>query len=165
MFSKDQLLELLTDLSISYQLYEHEPLFTVEQAHKAVAALNMPGTGIKNLFLKDSKKKLYLVVACADAVIKLKELGKNIGAPELRFADAALLKEYLGVEPGSVTPLALVNDVNKKVTVILDANIFNQPFIQLHPLINTATVIITPDALKKFLAHYVHSLSIYEFVS
>jgi Ala-tRNA(Pro) deacylase len=82
-------------LSIHHTTYRHEPVFIVEQALQLTATI--PGASCKNLFLKDSKNRFYLVVAVHDTVINLKKLSKHIHAPELRFANADLLKHYLGV--------------------------------------------------------------------
>src|SRR5579885_987110 len=104
MDSVTALYDKLIFLNISTQLFKHEPLFTCEQAEYATKTLGIPGAQCKNLFLKDSKKKLYLIVALALTKIELKKVGNSLSAKELRFADAQLLMENLGVEPGSVTP-------------------------------------------------------------
>jgi Ala-tRNA(Pro) deacylase len=161
--TKETLLQKLNTLGINGKVYEHEPVFTVEEAIKVVADLHIPGTGVKNLFLKDSKKNVYLIVAVDNAKIQLKEVGKKIGAPELRFTDAHMLQEYLGVTPGSVTPLALINDTKRAVKVIFDSMLFEQTLLQVHPLVNTATVVITPNDLKKFIAATGHPSMTYEF--
>lgn len=145
----DLLFKKLDELSIHYLTYNHEPLFTIEQA-MAVAS-TIPGAQCKNLFLKDSKDNLYLVVAIHDTIINLKKLSKYLNAPELRFAKADLLKAYLGVEPGSVTPFGLINDISHKVFVILDAKLFEHQLIGFHPLINNATIVISFVDLKKFV--------------
>lgn len=139
----------LQELGIAQVTYQHEPLFTVEQALRIAATI--PGTQCKNLFLKDSKGRVYLVVAVHDTAINLKKLSKTVAAPELRFASADLLRHYLGVEPGSVTPFGLVHDHEHAVTVILDAHLFTQQQVCFHPLINSATTVIAPVDLQKFI--------------
>ena len=129
--------------------YHHEPLFTSEQALKVSSTI--PGAKCKNLFLKDSKSKLYLLVAIHDTAIHLKKLSKFIKAPELRFASPELLKEYLGVEPGSVTPFGLINDAQRAVTIILDAKLLEYEYAGFHPLVNTATTVILVDDFKKLI--------------
>jgi Ala-tRNA(Pro) deacylase len=161
--SKEQLFKLLTDLDIKTTLYTHEPLYTVEQSHGVYNELGVPGGRCKNLFLKDSKKRLYLLVALADTPIALKILSKTIGAPELRFTDAQLLQDTLGVQPGSVTPFGLINDLEHKVTVILDTELFTQSLLNFHPLSNDATVTITPGDLKKFIASCGNNSMVYNF--
>lgn len=162
-FTQEQLLNHLRTCNIIYQLYTHPPLFTCEQASAIVAELNMPGTGIKNLFLKDSKKKLYHIVATHITRIDLKRVNKTIEAKELRFADATLLMQHLGVEPGSVTPLALINDTEQSVQAIIDAEILKQEYIQVHPLKNDATVVITPADLLSFFASIHRPYLVYDF--
>ncbi len=162
-YTQEQLLEHLQKHEISYQLYTHAPVFTCEQALEITEQMNIPGAGIKNLFLKDRKKKLYLIVAINDTRVELKTIGNVLEAKELRFADATLLMNHLGVEPGSVTPLALINDPEHKVQLILDATILTQDFIQIHPLQNSATVAMTPADLMKFLGLMDRSYIVYDF--
>ncbi|MBP6869438.1 prolyl-tRNA synthetase associated domain-containing protein [Candidatus Babeliales bacterium] len=164
-FTQQQLLEYLDSHKISYHLYQHPPLFTCEQGLAIVADMNIPGMGIKNLFLKDSKKNLYLISATFKTRIDLKTTGKALNAKELRFADAELLEHHLGVQPGSVTPLALINDQDNSVQAILDASIFEQNFIQIHPLKNDATVVITPTDLINFLGFINKSYAVYDFTT
>ncbi len=162
-FTKEQLLEYLSAHQIFYNLYMHPPLFTCEQAEEIIAQMNMPGMGVKNLFLKDSKKKLYLIVATYNTRVDLKTTGKALNAKELRFADSTLLMGYLGVEPGSVTPLALINDKEQAVQTIIDADILKQEYIQVHPLKNDATVLITPADLIRFFSLNNRSYLVYDF--
>lgn len=163
--AQEQLLAYLTEHHINYKLFRHAPLFTCEQALEVIAQLHIPGMGIKNLFLKDSKKKLYLIVATYDTRVDLKTVGKVLEAKELRFADATLLMNYLGVEPGSVTPLAVINDREQMVQIIIDANILKQEYIQVHPLKNDATVVITPADLVTFFTSCNRSYLVYDFVA
>jgi Ala-tRNA(Pro) deacylase len=159
--SQQQLLQHLDMYQIVYQLYTHEPLFTCQQALQVVKELNMPGTGVKNLFLQDDKKIFYLVVAVYTTRIDLKQIKKTMGAKDLRFADAAMLKQHLGVKPGSVTPLALINDEQCVVQVIIDAELFAQEYIQIHPLSNDATVVMRPTGLEAFLISINRCYTIY----
>ncbi len=145
--NKETVFERLNQLGIRYQTFHHEPLFTVEQA----VSIKIPGATCKNLFLKDSKKGLWLVVAVGSTKISLKELGKSLGAPELRFAGPEQLMEFLGVEPGSVTPFGLLNDTEHRVKVILDSALFDQELVGFHPLKNDATVVLDPRDLQKFI--------------
>lgn len=149
-FTQQQLLQYLDNENITYKLYQHLPLRTVEDGLALKNSLNMPGTSIKNLFLKDDKKNFYLISATSNTQINLRSFGKSQNIKNIRFADAHLLMEYLGVIPGAVTPLALINDPLKKVHMILDAKILQQEYIQIHPLKNDATVVISPDDLIKF---------------
>ena len=159
----EQLLAYLNTHKIPYTHYTHPRLFTSEQAKEIIAQMNMPGMGIKNLFLKDSKKNLYLISATYDTQVDLKMTGKTLNAKELRFADANLLMTHLGVEPGSVTPLALINDANHQVQMIVDAALLAQDLIQVHPLSNDATVVINPADLIRFFALLHVPYRVYDF--
>jgi len=152
----------LEELGIATETYEHEPLYTVEQALAATA--HIPGTQCKNLFLKDSKGNYYLVVAVHDTKIPLKKLSKDIGAPELRFTDAALLREYLQVEPGSVTPFGLIHTSAKTVNVILDSRLFEAELVDFHPLRNSATTVLNPQGLKKFIEACGNTMRVVDFL-
>lgn len=145
----DMLFKKLEKLNIPYSNYFHEPLFTLEQAMKV--ASEIPGAHCKNLFLKDSNNKVYLLVAVHDTKVPLKKVSKFIQAPELRFAQEDLLQHYLGVQPGAVTPFGLMHDHEKKVVVLLDARLFAAEQVSFHPLINTATTVIASHDLKKFI--------------
>ena len=162
--AKKELYKRFAQLEIKTQLYSHEPLYTVEQAKKVALEIGLPGAGCKNLFLKDSKNRLWLLVAMADTKIELKKLSKALHAPELRFANAELLKNYLGVEPGAVTPFGLISDKDHFVRVILDAALFNQELISFHPLTNDATLTITPEDLKRFIESCGNEIIIHSFV-
>ncbi len=161
MMTETKLFDHLKELKIEYTLYTHEPVYTVEQAQKTT---HVPGVGVKNLFLKDDKKRLYLVVAQFDTMIALKKLAKKLYAPKLRFAQADLLKKYLGVEPGSVTPLGLINDTNHEIMVIFDAALLDNDLIGVHPLRNNATVTLTPHDLKLFVEHIGNAMQVIDFV-
>lgn len=162
------LFEYLAHLGISTTTVEHEPLFTVEQADKLASGI--PGGHIKNLFLKDDNKQLWLLVAEDHAKIDLKKVGQLLNARKLRFADADLLWHTLGVKPGSVTPFALINDLDHKVNVVIDKTLFDCNIINAHPLENTATTSILLADFKKFLdatGHQVHIIDLnnYEIIS
>ena len=120
--------------------------------------------GIKNLFLKDKKDRLYLITATHTTRIELKKVGKALEAKELRFAAPELLMEHLGVEPGSVTPLALINDRQKEVHIIIDAEIFAHEYIQIHPLKNDATVVISSKDLMAFFKTIQRTAIAYNFL-
>ncbi len=150
----EQLLQHLTDLGIKTETTEHEAVFTVEQARALRGEI--PGGHCKNLFLKDKKGALWLVVCLEDAAIDLKGLPSLIGAARISFGKAELLGEALGVEPGSVTPFALINDTDRRVNVVLDEKMMQHDVVSYHPLVNTATVTLTPDDLLKFISSCGH---------
>ncbi len=147
--SPEQLLDYLTKLGISYRNTPHPPAFTVEEGNRYWG--NIPGVHCKNLFCKDAKGKLWLIMAPAGKTVNLKTLPARIGSKRLSFGNPALLFEVLGVEPGSVTPFALINDKERKVNVVLDKWMMDQEFVNFHPLRNTATTTLTPEGLLTFI--------------
>ena len=145
-----ELLDRLRGLGIAADTHEHKAVFTVAESRPVKAAL--PGAHSKNLFLKDRKGRFFLVVAQDDTAIDLKRLHEVIGASgRLSFGSAELLRETLGVEPGSVTPFAAANDTAGCVTVVIDQNLTRAERVNFHPLVNTMTTSLTPDELLAFL--------------
>jgi Ala-tRNA(Pro) deacylase len=146
----DQLFAALDALGIKHSTVKHPPVFTVEQA--AALRGEVPGGHTKNLFLRDKKNALYLVVAEEDAALDLKGLHRVLGASgRFSFGSADLLLEVWGVTPGSVTPFGAINDTEARVTVVLDAAMMEHETLNYHPLVNTMTTSIARDDLVKFL--------------
>jgi len=152
--TSDQLLQHLAGLDITTTTTRHDAVFTVEQARALRGEI--PGGHCKNLFLKDKKGALWLVVCLEDALIDLKSLPARIGAARISFGCSDLLREVMGVEPGSVTPFALINDTAHRVNVVLDEKMMASDMVSYHPLVNTATVTLTPDDLLKFISDCGH---------
>lgn len=148
----------LDALGIAHPTTRHPPAFTVEQGNQVWG--DIPGMHCKNLFLKDAKGKLWLVVAPAEKRIDLKKLPDVIGSARLSFGSAALLEEVLGITPGSVTPFALVNDPGHRVRVILDAGMMEQPLLNYHPLTNEATTTVSNADFRVFLKDCGHDVQI-----
>jgi Ala-tRNA(Pro) deacylase len=146
---KEELLCFLGARGIDYALYEHEPVFTAEEALRVCG--HIPGVHCKNLFLKDKAGALWLVTLPDEKRADLKSLPEKIGSKRLSFGNATLLMEALGVTPGSVTPLALINDEAERVQLVLDRSMMEQEMINLHPLINTATITLRSADLLRFL--------------
>ena len=142
------LYERLRALGISWITYEHAPVFTVEEA----AALydSQPGGHTKNLFLKDKKDGLWLVTLRDDVRVDLNALAKALGSPRFSFGSAELLIATLGIEPGSVTPFAVMNDPQAKVTLVLDEGMLALEPLNFHPLRNDRTTAIAAADLLKF---------------
>lgn len=147
--SAAELFARLDELGLNHHTIEHPPVFTVAEAKAHRGPLT--GTHIKNLFLRNKKKKMWLVVAKEDRVIDLKALGKRIGAGHVSFGRPERLMDHLGVEPGSVTPFALINDVETRVQPVLDARIFDLDPIHAHPLRNDMTTAIAGEDLVTFI--------------
>ena len=139
----------LAALGITWKTYEHAPVFTVEEA--AALYANQPGGHTKNLFLKDRKDGLWLVVARDELKIDLSALANELGAPRFSFGSAELLSEVLGVEAGSVTPFAVMNDATASVRLVLDAGMLTLEPLNFHPLRNDRTTAITAADLLKFV--------------
>ncbi len=148
------------ELGVKTTTVEHAAVFTVDEAKAARGGL--AGAHSKNLFLKDKKKQLWLIVCLEDRPINLKELRHKIGAGNLSFGKPELLVEVLGVEPGSVTPFSLINDVDAQVNVVLDREMMADDFLNFHPLTNTRTTQISPDALLRFIRSCGHDPNIVE---
>src|SRR5262252_955397 len=146
----EQLFATLDALGIPHSTQQHPALFTVEQSR--ILRGQIPGGHTKNLFLRDKKYEIYLVVALEDANIDLKGLHRRLGANgRFSFGSAQLLREVLGVEPGAVTPFGAINDTEGRVTVVLDAAMMEHETLNYHPLVNTMTTSINRDDLIKFL--------------
>jgi Ala-tRNA(Pro) deacylase len=146
----EQLFAALHDLGIACRTVRHPPLFTVEQSRALRGQI--PGGHTKNLFLRDKKHALYLVVAEEEAAIELKGLHRRLGANgRFSFGASDLLREVLGVEPGAVTPFGIINDTSNRVTVVLDSALMEHATINCHPLVNTMTTSLARDDLVKFL--------------
>jgi Ala-tRNA(Pro) deacylase len=145
----DDLFACLDRLGIPHRTMTHAALFTVEQSQALRGRI--PGGHTKNLFLRDRKDVLFLVVALEDAVIDLKRLHHRLGSGRLSFGSAELLREALGVAPGAVTPFAAINDTTHRVTVVLDAAMMDHAILNYHPLVNTMTTSIASGDLVRFL--------------
>ena len=150
--TQEALLNILDELNIEYENKEHPPVFTVEEANLHHQGIN--GVHSKNLFFKDKKKNLFLVITLDDKPIKIKEVAKTIGAKNMSFAKPDLLMEVLGMIPGAVTPFAAVNiPKDREVRIILDEEMMKNDLLNFHPLVNTATTTIKAQDLVKFLEH------------
>jgi Ala-tRNA(Pro) deacylase len=148
--SPDELFAYLDSLGIAHKTVTHPPLFTVEDGRTGRGAV--PGAHTKNLFVRDKKGTPFLVVALEDAILPLKSLHRVLGASgRFSFGSAELMRELLGVEPGSVTPFAAINDTAHRVTVALDAAMMTHEVLNFHPLVNTGTTTISRDDLVRFL--------------
>jgi Ala-tRNA(Pro) deacylase len=152
--TRSDLLACLGKLSIETATVEHPALFTVEQSRALRGEI--AGGHTKNLFLKDKKERVFLVVAEEDAEIDMKGLHRRIGSARLSFGRPELLFELLGVAPGSVTPFGVINDKSRRVAVILDEGLMRHARLNFHPLENTATTSIGRDDLLAFLRHTGH---------
>ncbi len=159
--TKDELFTRLIELGIETHTVEHKPLHTVAESRAARG--DLPGGHCKNLFLKDKKGALFLVVVLEDRDVPIQKLAKHIGARRLSFGRSELLIRVLGVEPGSVTPFALMNDRHRRLTVILDKEMLAQEILNYHPLRNDATTSIKSADLLRFIESCGHRPRVVDF--
>ena len=151
--SSDALLKQLDDWGIAYQLHTHVPLRTVEDAKGVEEQFMVPGENalrLKNLYLRDKKKRNYLVTLQQDREIDLKALGAELGIGNLSFGSADRLLENLGIRPGAVSPLAMITGAEKGVTFYMDAQAQEADVIYMHPLVNDRTVAMKRDDVMAF---------------
>lgn len=147
--TRDDLFTRFDELGITTDTKTHAPVYTVEEARALRGEI--PGGHCKNLFLKDKKGVLWLIVCLEDARIDLKSLPEKIGSGRISFGKPDLLMEVLGIEPGSATPFALINDTENRVNVVLDAKMMEHDVVNYHPLENTATTTIAAGDLVEFV--------------
>ena len=151
----DDLFAFLDRQGIPHQTTTHAPLFTVEQSQALRGTI--PGGHTKNLFLKDKKDAVFLVVAPEEGNVDLKTLHHKLGAGRFSFGSADLMLELLGVSPGAVTAFGVINDTSHRVTVVLDTGLMENAIINCHPLVNTMTTSVARDDLLKFFAATGHT--------
>lgn len=161
--SPQQLLDQLKSLNIQYKLHEHEAVFTVAESEQVDAQI--PGTHCRNLFLRDKKKKNFLVSLQNATEVDIKKLPEVIGSSRLSFGSADRLWQYLGVRPGSVCPFSIMNDTDHQVEIFLDQSMMEADIFNFHPLLNTMTVSLKPDDLVKFIETTGHKAHIVDLSS
>ena len=149
--SPEHLYKLLHVLNIKFEVFEHPPFHTVNEAKKYRE--NLRGFHTKNLFLRDKKKKSYLVIAHEDSVIDLTLLPERIRSSRLSFGSKERLFEELGVFPGAVTPLSVVNNTKRDINIFLDAEMLGQETIFCHPLVNDRTISLSYKGLLTYFDH------------
>lgn len=153
--NQTELLELLDELGIAYVAYEHEPVFTCEQALAAIPG--EPAVQTKNLFLRDKRgRRHFLLVTSCEKAVDVKAFAGQVDADHLSFASAERLAKYLGVEPGSVTVFGLANDETTAVELYVDEDVWNSQRWRCHPLVNSATLVVSREDLERFFAKTGH---------
>jgi len=137
--SPQALLDYLDACALETVKHEHEPLFTVEQSQEHRGRLE--GGHTKNLFLKDKKGRLFLLTAQESSDVNLKTLHKLLGASgRFSFGSADKMEANLGLKPGAVSALGVINDRESNVTFAIDQTLLDHEKINCHPLRNDATV-------------------------
>ncbi|MCT2557571.1 prolyl-tRNA synthetase associated domain-containing protein [Tsuneonella sp. YG55] len=144
----------LAALSIPYEAHEHAAVFTV--AESRAVDRHIPGAHTKNLFLKDAEGTFWLVTVPAEARVDLKALPAAIGCKRVSFGKAEDMERLLGIAPGSVTPLAMINAGPESVHVVIDAALAAAERINVHPLRNTATLGLAGGDVLRLLRHWGH---------
>ncbi len=148
--SPEDLLAYLAGLGIETETVEHPPLHTVEDLQALRG--DIPGGHTKNLFIKDKKSRLFLLVLEEEASVDLKRVHEKIGAQgRVSFGSADLLEEVWGVRPGAVTPFGAINDTDGRVTVVLEDAMMRHDRLNFHPLVNTRTTGLRSADLVRFL--------------
>jgi len=163
LYTPEKLLSALDDLGLKTSTLHHEAVFRVGEGETIKDQL--PGAHTKNLFLKDDKGKLWLISAEQQTLINLKTLPKTIGSGRLSFGSEERLFDALGVRPGSVTALGLVNDPEHKVTFVLDKALADADIVNFHPLTNTATTSLSQADFRRFLEWQGRTLMIVDFAT
>lgn len=151
--------QFLAEHDIEYERHDHPPVFTCEEADRLVPPL--PAAKTKNLFVRDRKgRSHFLVVVGYEKVVDLKALSSLLGVSKLSLASPERLRRYLGVDPGSVTILGVVNDPDKEVEIIMDEGLWDSKAFRCHPLVNTSTLVISREDLQRFLDTTGHKIRI-----
>ena len=153
----DTLLAKLDELQISYDNFSHPPLRTVADSkgfRENLLSTDEGGGHIKNLYLRDKKKKNFLAVIQEDKDVDLKQLAEAFDAARFSFGSEDRLLENLGVRPGAVTPLAMMHGASQNVIFGIDKDIMEATTIYMHPLVNDRTIGMSPDDLLKFLGAF-----------
>lgn len=136
---------------IAYRRFDHNAVYTCEEADRAVPPTGAAHT--KNLFLRDKKGvRHWLLVTLCGKPVDLARVAQRIGADRLSLGSSERLQKHLGVTPGSVTILALINDPQHDVALLVDDEVWRADAVQAHPLVNTATLVISQADIRRFLA-------------
>ena len=142
-------INILNNKKYEFKLYEHKPLFTVEDSRQLRGTIK--GCHSKNLFLKNKKNSFFLISCEEGEEINLKKISKSLNMGNVSFAKKEYLSTYLGVVPGSVSPFALLNDKNNDVSFFLEKKIYTSELVNFHPLINNMTISMKTDIFIKFM--------------
>ena len=157
--SADEACASLTEGSIDFERHNHPPVATCEQA--AMHLRGVPGVGSKNLFLRNKRgDRYFLVTVHEDTRVDLAKLSEVLGIGRVSFASSERLERFLGVKPGAVTILALVNDAEGGVTAFIDRALAEADLIQCHPMENTSTVVMRPGDILRYLSLWGRSISV-----
>ena len=149
MLDSKEFIKLLDKKNYDYDLHEHRALFTVEDSQKLRGKIK--GSHSKNLFLKNKKNKFFLISCEEFTLINLKKIAKSLNLGNVSFAKEEFLLEMLGIKPGSVTPFALLNDAESKITFYLEDKLHDSELVNFHPLTNTTTITMKSNKFIEFM--------------
>ena len=149
MLSSKEFIKVLEGQGYDFTLHEHEALFTVEDSNKLRGEIK--GSHSKNLFLKNKKNKFFLISCEEFTKINLKSISKSLCLGNVSFSKEEYLANILGIKPGSVSPFALLNDIENKVEFFLEDLLYNSEFINFHPITNTSTVTMRCNKFIEFM--------------
>ena len=148
----EEVLNILKKLDIHYELVNHKAVYTIEDMNNLNKEIFKGAEICKNLFLRDQKgKRHFLVVLCSDKKADMTKIQEQALSTRLSFASSERLMKYLKLEPGHVSPMGLINDVEKKVEVLIDKDLKNKKLLAVHPNTNEASILITYEDLMKFI--------------
>ena len=148
----EEVLKVLQDLDIHYELVKHEPVYTIEDMNNLDKDIFKGAEICKNLFLRDQKgKRHFLMVLCSEKKADMAKIQEQALSTRLSFASSERLMKYLKLEPGHVSPMGLINDEEKKVEVLIDKDLRDKPLLAVHPNTNEASLLITYEDLMKFI--------------
>jgi len=143
--------DFLSSNDIEYEKFDHPAVFTCEQAQELIPD-DIPGADTKNLFLRDKKGKRHILVTVGyEKKVDLKALSELLDAKKLGFGSPERLEKYLGITPGAVSILALLNDTDHAVECYIDEDLWQHDSFRVHPLVNTASLVISREGIEKFL--------------
>ena len=164
--TSDKLLTILKENNVDFKLYQHKPLYSVNQSRieqEFIFPINTNSVHIKNLYLRDKKKRNYLITCEQDKIIDLKVLKGKIKSDRLSFGSSERLYEYLGVFPGAVSPICMLNGIKNNVKFFCDYNLKKFEKIYLHPFVNDRTISIDINDLEKFFKKFHITINWMEF--
>lgn len=148
---REEVLDKLKKLNIEYKEIKHPPVFTIDEMN-ALENIFEEAKICKNLFVRDQKgKKHFLIVLPEEKRAPLSEIAGKIGSTKLSFASEERLMKFLKLTPGAVTPLAVINDEQSEVEIIIDEDLNKEKLLGVHPCVNTSTVLIKPSDLEKYI--------------
>ena len=149
MLTSKQLINLLKEKKYDFVVHEHNPLFTVQDSVDFRGTIE--GAHSKNLFLKNKKKNFFLLSCEENDEFNLKNISKKLNLGNVSFAKKEYLEQYLGIKPGSVSPFALLNDIQNDVVFFLEKTLYEAKLINFHPLVNTLTITMQTENFIKFM--------------